>query len=248
MSVIPSGLSRLAQFYLSGPLPCPYLPGQVERKLFTRISGDGDRDMMLNSALTRTGFRRSHDIIYRPACPACQACMPVRVPASRFAPSRGQRRLARRNLDLCVALEDALPTPEQFDLFLAYQAARHGDGDMARMGYQDYRAMILEGQAMTQLLTLRDRHGGTLQAVMLADRLDDGLSAIYSFYSPADRRRSLGTQLILSLIEACVAENLPYVYLGYWIKAARKMAYKGQFQPLQTLGANGWTEEDVQTP
>lgn len=240
MALIPSGLSRLAQFYLSGPLPCPYLPGQVERKLFTRITGVADRDAALNSALTRAGFRRSHDIVYRPACPSCQACVPVRVPTAEFAPGRTQRRIMRRNDDLVAQLVPAEPDDEQFELFLAYQRSRHADSDMARMSYVDYRAMIKEGQAATHLLTLRRKSDDALRAVMLTDQLSDGFSAIYCFFAAEDPARSLGTQTIISLIATARAENLPYVYLGYWINAARKMAYKAQFRPVQRLGPHGW--------
>ncbi|MGB4102312.1 MAG: arginyltransferase [Alphaproteobacteria bacterium] len=243
MSMIPSGLSRLAQFYLSGPLPCPYLPGQVERKLFTRITGVTDRDAALNSALTRAGFRRSHDIVYRPACPSCQACVPVRVPVAEFTPGRSQRRIMRRNADLYAQIVAAEPDDEQFELFLSYQRARHADSDMARMSYADYRAMIKEGQAVTHLLTLRRRVDDVLCAVMLTDRLSDGFSAIYSFFTPDNPQRSLGTQTIISLIGAAQAENLSYIYMGYWIKAARKMAYKVQFRPVQKLGPHGWEQE-----
>ena len=240
MSLIPSGIGRTAQFYLSGPLPCPYLPGQVERKLFTRLTGATEHDADVNSALTRTGFRRSHDVVYRPACPSCQACVPVRVPSAQCAPGRTRRRIMRRNGDLRADLTAAAPDREQFALFLSYQQTRHGDSDMARMTYPDYCMMVQEGGAAAQLLTLRHTGDDTLCAVMLADRLQDGFSALYSFFAPANPQRSLGTQMVLNLIAAAAAENLPYVYLGYWIKTARKMAYKGQFMPQQRLGPHGW--------
>src|ERR1700730_8604829 len=107
MSIIPPSLSRLLQFYLSGPLPCPYLPGQVERKLFTRLADDEAVNTEINAMLTRAGFRRSHDIVYRPACPACNACVPVRIPARLFAPSRSLRRIAERNRDLTLEIAGA---------------------------------------------------------------------------------------------------------------------------------------------
>jgi arginine-tRNA-protein transferase len=104
MSIIPPGLSRLLQFYLSGPLPCPYLPDRVERKLFTRLTNDPETDAGINGALTRAGFRRSHDIVYRPACQDCNACVPVRVPVRAFAPSRNLKRIAAANRDLTVEI------------------------------------------------------------------------------------------------------------------------------------------------
>jgi arginine-tRNA-protein transferase len=239
MSIIPPGLSRLLQFYLSGPLPCPYLPGQVERKLFTRLSDDVSINIEINGMLTRAGFRRSHDIAYRPACPACTACVPVRVPVRLFQPSRNLKRIAAHNRDLHLEISSAEPTDELYNLFLSYQQARHADGDMALMSPDDFAQMLQEGEADTRLYSLRDA-AGRLLASVIADPVSDGLSAVYSFYTPDASKRSLGTQLILSLIEEMRRERLPYVYLGYWIEASRKMAYKARFQPLQALGPQGW--------
>lgn len=237
--LIPHSIVQETAFYLSGALPCPYLPGQTERKLFARLSGDAAANGMLNSILTQAGFRRSHDVLYRPACPSCQACVPVRVPAAAFAPGRTQQRIARRNADLAQALEPALATEEQFALFHAYQQARHAASDMARMPFEAYAAMVQDGGVGQQLLSLRDG-AGALRGIMLVDRLADGFSAIYSFFDPAAPTRSLGTALVLRLIAQAAAEKLPYVYLGYWIAASRKMAYKAQFQPQERLTMEGW--------
>src|ERR1700689_1949335 len=125
MSIIPPGLSRQLQFFLSGPLPCPYLPDRVERKLFTRLIGEPSIDTEINATLTRAGFRRSHDIVYRPACPNCTACVPVRVPVRTFKPSRSLKRIASINRNLAVDMVDAEVTDEQYTLFMAYQTARH---------------------------------------------------------------------------------------------------------------------------
>ena len=239
MSIIPPGLSRLLQFYLSGPLPCPYLPNQVERKLFTRLTDDASVNADINAMLTRAGFRRSHDIVYRPACPSCNACVPVRVPVRLFAPSRNLKRIAARNRDLNLEVSNAEPTDELYELFITYQRARHADSDMAQMNRGDFAAMLQEGEAEQRLYSLRHANG-TLLGSVIADPVGDGLSAVYSFYAPEEEKRSLGTQLILRLIEEMQRERQPYVYLGYWIEESRKMAYKGRFQPLQALGPQGW--------
>ncbi|MBI1274238.1 MAG: arginyltransferase [Alphaproteobacteria bacterium] len=239
MSIIPPGLSRNLQFYLSGPLPCPYLPEQVERKLFTRLSGDGARDAQTNSGLTRAGFRRSHDIVYRPACPQCSACVPVRIPVRQFAPSQSLRRTQRRNADLTLEITGTDVTQEQFALFTAYQQSRHADSDMARMSFADFNAMVREGQTGTKIFQLRTP-GGALAGAVLADTIGDGYSAIYSFFDPAEAKRSLGVMLIMMLVHEAEYANLPYVYLGYWIARSRKMAYKARFRPLQALGPHGW--------
>ncbi len=237
MSIIPPHFAGLRRFYRSMPSPCPYIPGQIERKLFTRLDGGGAVE--LNETLTRAGFRRSHDIVYRPVCPACQACIPVRIPADLFEPDRTQRRILKRNADLTVTERPALASEEQYRLFAAYQRGRHADGDMARMSFLDFRAMIQDGSAESRILELRDQRGGLLGA-MLVDTLSDGLSAVYSFFDPAAHRRSLGTFAVLAAIELLRLRERPFLYLGYWIARSRKMSYKSRFQPLQALGPHGW--------
>lgn len=248
MSALPPNLGHTQPFYLSGPSPCPYLPGQIERKLFTRLThADAATNADVNAALCRAGFRRSHDIAYRPACNACNACVPVRVPVRVFVPSRTQRRLAARNGDMTVTRHAPIPTDELFSLFAAYQQKRHQDSDMAQMTANDFKAMLTEGRADTSLYLLRDQKT-RLKGCLIADFVGDGFSAIYSFFDPNEAKRSLGSFLILSLIDAAKRENLPFVYLGYWIDRSRKMAYKANFRPLQTLGPNGWEELDPSEP
>lgn len=237
MSVIQPQHRPLQQFFRSGPMPCPYLPGRVERKLFTRLLGPYSAEV--NSTLSRAGFRRSHDIVYRPVCPNCQACVPVRIPVATFAATRSQKRVARTNQDLRLDEAPAMATAEQYRLFANYQNSRHGESDMARMAMADFAAMIDEGRADTSLFEARDAQG-RLVGCMLTDRLTDGFSAVYSFYDARQDRRSLGTFMVLSLIERARAEGLPYVYLGYWIDQSRKMAYKAKFRPLEALGRDGW--------
>src|SRR5580700_6446349 len=149
MSIIPPGLSRHLQFFLSGPLPCPYLPDRVERKLFTRLTGEPPTDADINATLTRAGFRRSHDIVYRPACPNCNACVPVRIPVRAFRPSRSLKRIATANQDLELEICGSDATEEQYELFMAYQTVRHPDSDMARMSAAEFANMLHEGEADT---------------------------------------------------------------------------------------------------
>jgi arginine-tRNA-protein transferase len=240
MSILPLGLSSRLQFYLSGPLPCPYLPAQVERKLFTRLNEpSSEANSEINAALCRVGFRRSHDVVYRPACSNCNACIPVRIPVQIFSPSRSLRRVIARNTDLQWRRVDIKPSEELFDLFVSYQKLRHGDSDMAQMDQDDFAAMLKEGQTDTCLYQLRDGNE-VLKGCIITDTVGDGFSAVYSFYAPDEKRRSLGTQLILSLISEAQIEHKAFVYLGYWVAQSRKMAYKSRFKPLQFLGPNGW--------
>lgn len=238
MSTIDKKIEQAFSFYLSSPQPCPYLPERTERKLFTRLTGASDAE--LNAALCRAGFRRSHDIVYRPACGECTACTPVRIPAQFFTPTRSLKRVAARNRDLSWQRTETKPTPELFRLFSAYQDARHKDGDMAHMDENDFAAMLHEGRDCVSLFLLRD--ATSIKGCMIADKAGDGLSAVYSFFDPAEPRRSLGSELILRLIRETREQGLSFVYMGFFIAAAQKMAYKSRFKPLQILTPTGWTE------
>lgn len=224
-------------FYTTAPLPCPYLPGRTERKIVTELSGTEAE--ALHERLSRAGFRRSHNIAYAPVCPGCQACVPIRVVSEEFAPDRTQRRILRANADLTVSEMPARATAEQFTLFQRYQKNRHADGDMAAMGYYDYRAMIEDTPISTGILEFRDAQDRLLGAC-LTDWLADGLSAVYSFFDTDEDKRSLGTFAVLWLIGRARSLGLPYVYLGYWVPESRKMAYKARFRPSEILISGAW--------
>jgi arginine-tRNA-protein transferase len=224
-------------FYTTAPLPCPYLPGRTERKIVTELSGTEAE--ALHERLSRAGFRRSHNIAYAPVCPGCQACVPIRVVSEDFAPDRTQRRILRANADVTISEMPARATAEQFTLFQRYQKTRHADGDMAAMGYYDYRAMIEDTPISTGILEFRDARDRLLGAC-LTDWLADGLSAVYSFFDTDEDKRSLGTFAVLWLIGRARSLGLPYVYLGYWVPESRKMAYKARFKPSEILMSGAW--------
>ncbi len=233
---------------LEGPLqfffgtlsqPCPYLPGRSESKVVTELGGPGSRS--LHDDLARAGFRRTHTLAYRPACQGCDACVPVRVPAAGFRPSRSLRRVWRRNADLRASEGPARATGEQFALFARYLRWRHADGGMAVMTFEDYRSMVEDTPVDTIMVEFRD-DGGRLVAASLTDRLGDGLSGVYKFFDPDQPRRSAGTFIVLWHIERARALGLDYVYLGYWIADCRKMSYKTRFRPIEALGPGGWRE------
>ncbi len=230
-------------FYTTAALPCPYVPGRTERKLVTELSGPEAEAQ--HDRLSRAGFRRSHNIAYAPVCPGCRACVPIRHPGRPLharpysAPHRARERRSDRAGDARAA------TAEQLALFQRYQQARHGDGDMAAMGFYDYRAMVEDTPITTALVEFRDP-SGRLVAGCLTDWLSDGLSAVYSFYDPAQPRRSLGTAAILWLVQRARQVGLPYVYLGYWVPESRKMAYKARFRPSEVLVGGTWRPVEAQ--
>lgn len=225
-------------FYVLMETACPYLPDRLERKVMTQIQGE--ESARLYSRLSRAGFRRSHNFAYRPACSSCSACVPVRVEAKAFRPGRSLRRIQRLNAGLAWRERPATPTREQFTLFNRYLRSRHADGQMSSMTFEDYRSMVAETQLETLITEFREANG-QLVAVCLTDWLEDGPSAVYSFFEPALASRSLGTYMVLWLIEAARRRDLPHVYLGYWIAESSKMAYKARFKPVQGLGPEGWS-------
>ncbi len=236
------------QFFITSEGPCPYLPGRRERKVFTHLVSFGAAE--LHELLTKTGFRRSQNIAYRPACDGCHLCIPVRIPVADFVPDRTMRRLIRRNRDLAGTFAPPRATPELYALFRRYILARHRDGAMADMTMADFAAMVEETFVDTRLVVYRQRAEadgegsrpatGRLMACALTDVHADGLSMIYSFYDPDEPRRSLGTWMILDHIERARRMGLPYVYLGYWVPGSPKMGYKSRFLPQERLIENRW--------
>lgn len=227
------------QFFATSPVSCPYIAGRAERKLIVELGGNGAA--LFYDDLSRAGFRRSHGFAYRPACRGCSSCVPVRIAVDRFSHTRSTRRIRNTNRDLSGRLLAARATPEQFRLFSAYQRSRHSDSDMASMSYGEYRGMVEDTPVRTAIVESRDI-SGELVAASLIDLLDDGVSAVYSFYDPRQPRRSLGTWSILWLVEQCRNHGQPFVYLGYWISDSPKMAYKARFPALERLVDDAWTE------
>ena len=231
----------LPQFYVTAPTPCPYLPGKMERKIFTHLLGDSAR--VINDALTAAGFRRSQHIAYKPACDACRSCVSVRIPVFQFEASRNQKRILKINDDVRRYVGPAKASMEQFTLLRGYLDDRHPSGGMSEMTVLDYAAMVEETPIATSLVEYRCKNEdgrSELLACALSDRLGDGLSMVYSFYAPNEIRRSLGTFMILDHIAYAAQLGLPYLYLGYWVADCRKMEYKRRFRPLEALGPQGW--------
>ncbi|HBN32443.1 MAG TPA: arginyltransferase, partial [Rhodobacteraceae bacterium] len=176
-------LPLVPQFYVTAPQPCPYLDGRVERKLFTALQGD--HAVKLNDALSKQGFRRSQNVLYRPSCVACTSCYSARIRVKDFVPSRSMRRIAKRNVGLSREASTPWATEEQYQLFRRYLAARHADGGMADMDIFEFAAMIEETPVRSRVVEYYSDSGTgsgrrELSAVCLTDVLDDGLSMVYS--------------------------------------------------------------------
>ena len=229
------------QLFLTAAMPCPYLPGRQERKLFTHLTGR--RAASLHHLLSDNGFRRSQNLIYRPACDGCAACQSVRIVAQEFAPTKRYKRVLRLNSDIAVEVCQPRATAEQYALFKRYLDARHAGGGMTQMSFVDYEYMVEDTPVQTVVVEYRlsTAPGRPLVAVALTDVMPDGLSMVYSFYDPDLDQRGLGNLLILDHIQQVKLAGLTYVYLGYWVKDSPKMAYKGRFHPLEVQrGPLGW--------
>ena len=224
------------QFYVTAPQPCPYLDGRSERKLFTALqSENADK---LNDALSKQGFRRSQNVLYRPSCAECAACLSARIRVADFTPNKSQRRVLKRNAYLHRNVTSPWATEDQYTLFRRYLDSRHADGGMADMDVFEFAAMIEETPVKSRVVEYCGAKDGDtskhdLTAVCLTDVLDDGLSMVYSFYEPTKAGDSLGTYIILDHIEIARKAGLPYVYLGYWVPGSRKMGYKAGFRALE---------------
>ncbi len=224
------------KFFSTTSHPCSYLPGEQAITLFADPKSRMSRAMY--TELSDLGFRRSGNYVYRPHCEGCQACVPVRLPVARFHPNRQQSRIWKKNQDIEVTTVASDFQDEHYRLYASYINARHSDGDMYPPSVEQYCSFLTAEWGDTQFYEFRLQ--GRLIAVAVCDRLDNGLSAVYTFYDPQEDRRSLGSYAILWQIEECRRLGLPSLYLGYWIKNSQKMNYKIAYRPIELLINNEW--------
>lgn len=226
-------------FFATPEHDCSYLDDRDATTMF--VDPRARVDKRLYSQLTALGFRRSGSHYYRPHCESCNACIPVRIPAARFAPNRNQKRILKANADIQFQLVPVQYREEYYSLYERYIGERHDDGDMYPPSREQFTSFLIEGAIDSFFLEMRladDR----LIGLAVVDVLDDGLSAIYTLFEPSEERRSLGTLAVLWQIEETRRRHLPQVYLGYWIRECRKMSYKTRFSPLQKLHKGRWVD------
>lgn len=226
-------------FYVTTPYPCGYLPNQLAQSLIA--TPQHLTNAYHYNGLIQQGFRRSGKFVYRPHCENCQACISVRLPIAEFQASRSQKRAFKEHQSLEVSISRLNFDETQFTLYQAYQAARHQEADDSKEEKDpatQYRDFLV--QTNVDSLSISFTLNGQLKMVSIVDIVEDGISAVYTFYDTTDSKASYGTYSVLWLIEWCKQLGLPYLYLGYWIQDSQKMAYKRNFMPQEALMNGQW--------
>jgi len=228
------------QLYRSFPAACNYIPGNDTINLII------DPELTLSASkyeeLLAQGFRRSGNMMYRPDCENCAACIPTRIPVKEFTPRRNQRRCLKNNHDLSMKVSSASFTKEHYQLYQRYLASQHSGGGMDNPTEQTFTDFLCQRSDMALFLEFRN-NDGELLCVACTDRLPGSLSAVYTWYAPEEKHRGLGVLAILKQIQLAQELELDHLYLGYWIETSPKMSYKTDYRPYELYQDHQWKSQ-----
>ncbi|HIG12947.1 MAG TPA: arginyltransferase [Gammaproteobacteria bacterium] len=217
--------------YMSASHTCPYLADRSAANLL--IDPNFPVSPALYDQLITQGFRRNGTLYYRPQCAGCCECRSVRINVNHFTHTRSQRRTLKYNQDITLKLRPADYCEEHFSLYRRYQTMRHSGDSMDDPDPEKYRQFLTRSDVETFITEFRA--GRRLLAVSVTDHIANGLSAVYTFFEPDEKRRTLGTYAILQQLELARRIEYEWLYLGYWIKTCGKMSYKARFRPLEAF-------------
>lgn len=221
---------------ISTPHPCSYLEDQYAQSAFVEPSFGVNS--AIYSQLIVHGFRRSGDDVYRPYCAQCSQCIPVRLPVAQFEPNRSQKRCLQKNRQTTVIIKPAAFEQSHYDLYLRYQNHRHAEGNMVNTSPDEYMSFLGSSWCNSQFIEFFCAN--ELAAVAIVDRLDNALSAVYTFFEPKFSDYSPGVYAVLWQIHYAQKQDLEWLYLGFWIADCQKMNYKNQYHPIQGLIDQQW--------
>ena len=224
--------------FLSQEHPCGYLDDKKAQSLF--VHPGYPVTSPIYAQLIEQGFRRSGDEVYVPHCPHCSSCISVRLPVKKFKPSRSQKRCLSKNAATQAIVKPAAFEQAHYDMYLRYQAIRHSDSSMATASPEEYLSFLGSSWCNTRFVEFSINN--ELAGVAVIDQFEQACSAVYTFFEPKFNDYSLGVYAVLWQIEQVVRQQKEFLYLGFWIQACKKMAYKSDYQPLQLLIDKQWLE------
>ena len=235
-------LKKNLNFKSSFQFPCSYLSGKNEKRLYINLEDSEDKDILI-SELTQKGFRRNFDHMYFPICEHCKLCIPTRISIKDFQFSKSNKRNMKINSDLILKERITNKNTERFELFKSYCETRHNDSHMSKMNKIEFESFFYSSKNQIQIYDLVDCNQIIFGSI-LVDLLQDGYSAVYSFFNPDLRHRGLGKNLVIQLVKKLKQKNLSYLYLGYWVKDSRKMDYKIMFNSLEIYINGKWVKKE----
>ena len=220
---------------------CSYLPKKKEKRLYINIPKSTDNHSLV-SELTKNGFRRSFDHMYIPICESCNLCIPSRINIKKFKLSKSNKRNLKINQDLFFKEDTVKRDDRRYKLFKMYCKIRHNDSQMANMNKKEFESFFYNKFNKTKIYDVFDSSKYLIGSILM-DIFIDGYSAVYSFFDPGFNKRGLGKYLIIKSILELKLQNIPYLYLGFWVKNSKKMDYKINFNNTELFVNGEWKEK-----